>query len=171
MAKRVMGGGVGAGERRREGGASGGLVHRHSPEVRRRGSAWRRAVDGLCETRGLQRRHLLRRQRVEGVEIHGQTRAITIGCAGASGRHEGLGGGRDVRRVLLPGVGLSWGKSGVGAAGEDEVRTSESDLAPQSFLRIRVRQSRSLREGADRDPPAGILALLSAAAKRSSLSP
>ena len=46
-------------------------VHRHSSEIRRRGSAWRRTVRGFCETRGLESGHLLRRERVE---IEGQIR-------------------------------------------------------------------------------------------------
>lgn len=38
---------------------------RHSSEIRRRGSAWRRAVRGFRETRGLESGHLLCRERVE----------------------------------------------------------------------------------------------------------
>ena len=94
-----------------KGKGAGGLVHRHSSERKRRGSAWRRAVDGLCETRGLQRRHLLRCERVE-IE-----RKLGHRAAPASMRRERCARrGCEVRDVLLPGTDAG-GSAGGGAGG------------------------------------------------------
>lgn len=78
-----------------------GLVRRHSPEISRRGSAWRRAIRRLCETRGLQGGHLLRSERVE---IEGKSRSTCIRHAGPVGMWgERLReGGHEIRDVLLP---------------------------------------------------------------------
>lgn len=78
-----------------------GLVRRHSPEISRRGSAWRRAIRRLCETRGLQGGHLLRSERVE---IEGKSRTTCIrhaGPVGMWGERLREGGGRK-GDVLLP---------------------------------------------------------------------
>ena len=78
-----------------------GLVRRHSPEISRRGSAWRRAIRRLCEARGLQSGHLLRSERVE---IEGKSRTTSIRHARPVGmRGERLREGG--REVLLPIVG------------------------------------------------------------------
>ncbi len=77
-----------------------GLVRRHSPEISRRSSAWRRAIRRLCETRGLQGGHLLRGERVE---IEGKSRTTCIRHpVGMRGERLREGGGREIRDVLLP---------------------------------------------------------------------
>ena len=82
-------------------GKGAGLVHRHSSEIRRRGSAWRRPIRRLCETRGLQGGHLLRSKRVE---IEGKSRATSIryGAVGGWGERLRESGRDDVGDVVLP---------------------------------------------------------------------